>query len=188
MDILNNLNWALVCIGVMALVNMLSGFKTGLVKSIIKCVSLIVTSGITVLLRAVLKNYTDKQYTQMITIISMILLVVIATTLIKAALKGIKMLADLPVVSIVNKLLGAVFGVAQTLVIVWFALCLIGMFDLGTVGEYANMYVADSKLLTYLYENNLIVALGEKIMGPDFEVKAMELVMEQGRDILNELR
>ena len=60
------------------------------------------------------------------------------------------------------------------------------MFDLGTIGEYINMYIADSKMLTYLYENNLIVTLGEKILGPDFEIKAMDMILEQGKDIMKE--
>ena len=138
------------------------------------------------LLSAVSKNYTEKQYAQMITMIIMILVVSIGHRLIKAALGGIKLLAAVPVISIINKLAGAVFGLAQTLVIIWFALCLIGMFDLGTIGEYINMYIADSKMLTYLYENNLIVTLGEKILGPDFEIKAMDMILEQGKDIMKE--
>ena len=186
MEFLNSLNWAVVCVAIMAIINMIGGFKKGLVKAIIDCVSLIVMSGITVLLSAVSKNYTEKQYAQMITMIIMILVVSIGHRLIKAALGGIKLLAAVPVISIINKLAGAAFGLVQTLVIIWFALCLIGMFNLGTIGEYINMYIADSKMLTYLYENNLIVTLGEKILGPDFEIKAMDMILEQGKDIMKE--
>lgn len=187
MDILKSFNWALLCIAIMAFVNMINGYKKGIVKEVINCVSLIVMSGITVLLSAVLKDYTDKQYVQMITMIIMILIVIIGNSLMKAALGGIKILAAMPVISLVNKLAGAIFGIVQTVVIIWFALCIIGMFDLGIVGEYINMYIGDSKLLTYLYENNLIATLGEKILGPDFEMKAMDLIMEQGKDMMQEI-
>ena len=72
----------------------------------------------------------------------------------------------------------------ETIVIAWFALCLIGMFDLGTIGEYINMYIGDSRLLTYLYENNLIATLGETIRGPEFQMKALDMILEQGKDIV----
>ena len=140
-----------------------------------------------VLLSAVLKSYTEKQFMQMITMIIMILVVSIANKLIKMALDGIKVLAELPVINLVNKLAGAIFGVAQTLLLVWFALCLIGMFDLGTVGEYINMYIGKSELLTYLYEHNLLAAMGEKILGSEFQMKAMELILEQGKDIMHNI-
>lgn len=180
-------NWALIITGVITFVNIISGYKKGLIKELINCISLLVSSVTAVLLSAVLKSYTEKQFMQMITMIIMILVVSIANKLIKMALDGIKVLAELPVINLVNKLAGAIFGVAQTLLLVWFALCLIGMFDLGTVGEYINMYIGKSELLTYLYEHNLLAAMGEKILGSEFQMKAMELILEQGKDIMHNI-
>lgn len=186
MDILSY-NWALIIIGVVVFINIISGYKKGLIKELINCISLLVSSVTAVLLSSVLKSYTEKQFMQMLTMIIMILVVSIANKLIKMALDGIKVLASLPVINLVNKLAGAVFGVAETLLLVWFALCLIGMFDLGIVGEYANMYIGKSELLTYLYEHNLLATVGEKILGPEFQMKAMELILEQGKDIMHNI-
>lgn len=180
-------NWALIITGVVAFINIISGYKKGLIKELINCISLLVSSVTAVLLSSVLKSYTEKQFMQMITMIIMILVVSIANKLIKMALDGIKVLAELPVINLVNKLAGALFGVAETLLLVWFALCLIGMFDLGIVGEYVNTYIGQSELLTYLYEHNLLATTGEKILGPDFQMKAMELILEQGKDIMHNI-
>ena len=175
MDIMS-VNWILLCVLALAIINIISGYKNGLVKEIINFVSMLVLSVLIVLLSSVLKSYTDKQYIQMITMIIMVLILLLAHRLLKVALDGMKLLAKLPVVSFVNKLAGAVF-----------ALCLFGMFDLGTVGEYINMYIGESQILTYLYENNLIAILGEKILGPDFQMKALDLLLEQGKEIVTEI-
>ena len=53
------------------------------------------------------------------------------------------------------------------------------------VGDYINVYIGKSEVLTYLYENNLIAALGEKIRGPEFQMKAIDLILEQGKDIVD---
>ena len=180
MEILN-VNWALVVIGVVGIINVLNGYKKGLVKEVINCVSLLVSSVVTVLLSSILKSYTNKQFMQMLTMIIMVVFVSIAKKIIKM------ILAELPIISFIDKLAGAVFGVAETLLVVWFALCLIGMFDLGIVGEYVNMYIGNSELLTYLYEHNLLATMGEKILGPEFQMKAMELILEQGKDIMHNI-
>lgn len=180
-------NWALIITGVVVFVNIISGYRKGLIKELINCISLLVSSVTAVLLSSVLKSYTEKQFVQMITIVIMILVVSIANKLLKMALEGIKILVELPIINFVNKLAGAFFGVAKTLLLVWFALCLIGMFDLGTIGEYVNTYIGNSELLTYLYEHNLIAILGEKIIGPEFQMKAMELILEQGKDIMHNI-
>lgn len=186
MDILS-WNWALIIIAFIVILNVINGFKNGLVKEVINFLSLLVLSILIVLLSSVLKSYTDKQFVQMLTMIIMVLILVVAHKLIKAALNGIKILASLPVISIVNKLAGAIFGILETIVLVWFALCLIGMFDLGTIGEYINVYVGNSKLLTYLYENNLIAKFGEQILGSDFQMKALDLILDQGKEIVEEI-
>lgn len=186
MDILS-WNWALIVIAFITLINVINGFKKGLVKELINCISLLVLSILVVLLSSVLKSYTDKQFVQMLTMIIMVLVLSIAHKLVKMALDGMKVLASLPIISTLNKLAGTVFGVIETVVLVWFALCLIGMFDLGTIGEYINMYIGNSELLTYLYENNLIATLGETILGPEFQMKALDIILEQGKDIVGNI-
>lgn len=186
MDILS-WNWALIVIAFIVIINVINGYKNGLVKEVINCVSLLVLSILIVLLSSVLKSYTDKQFVQMLTMIIMVLALTVAHKLIKIALDGMKILASLPVISILNKLAGAIFGVLETVVFVWFALCLIGMFDLGTIGEYINMYIGDSQLLTYLYDNNLIAKFGEQILGADFQMKALDMILDQGKEIVEEI-
>ncbi len=182
-----SLNWLLFSIAILLVINVINGFKKGFVKELINCISLAVLSLLIVLLSAVLKDYTTRQFVQMIMVIIMILALILAFKLIKMALDGVKVLASLPVISGVNKLLGGIFGVAETLVVVWFAFCLIGMFDLGVVNEYIYTYIHNSEILAYLYEHNMIAILGEKIMGPEFQLKAMDVILNQGLELTESL-
>lgn len=186
MDILS-WNWALIIIGIILFINIINGFKTGFVKELINCISLLVLSLFVVLLGSVLKSYTDKEFIQMITMIIMVLVLAIAHIVLKKVLEGIDAIASLPVVSTVNKLAGAVFGVGETVLVVWFILCLIGLFDLGQAGEYIYMYIGNSPLLSYLYQNNLIATLGEIIRGPEFQIKAMEFILEQSEELVENI-
>ena len=92
MDILS-WNWALIAVAFIVLINVINGFKKGLVKELINCISLLVLSILVVLLSSVLKSYTDKQFVQMLTMIIMVLVLSIAHKLIKMALDGMKVLA-----------------------------------------------------------------------------------------------
>lgn len=180
-------NWALISVGAIMVINIIVGYRKGLVKEVIKCVSLLVSSASVVLLSSVLKSYTSKQFVEMLIMIIMVLVVSIANKLIKMLLEGIKVIAELPVISLVNKLAGAIFGVAQAILIVWFAFCLIGMYDLGIIGENIHMYISDSEILTVLYENNMLAGIGEKVLGSEFQMKTLEMIMEQGKDIVNNI-
>ncbi len=184
---LSNLNWLLVCIAGIVIINVINGLKKGFVKELIDCISLMVLSLVIVLLSAVLKNYTDRQFVQMIVLIIMVLILVLGYKLIKSVLGGIKILASLPVISTFNKLAGGIFGILETIVFVWFFFCLIGMFELGVISEYINTYIQNSQLLTYLYDNNIIASLVEQIMGEGFQMKALDVIINQGIELTSEI-
>ena len=39
----------------------------------------------------------------------------------------------------------------------------------------------------FLYQNNLIATLGETIRGPEFQMKAMEFILEQSKEIVENI-
>lgn len=177
-------NWALICLGVIAVLNMINGYKKGIVKEVINCVSLLVLTLFVVLLSSVIKSYTNKQYLEMIAVIIMVLILSIGHKLIKMALDGMQTLASLPIIKWIDKAAGILFGLVETVLVAWCALCLVGMFEMGVVGEYINMYICKSQLLSYLYENNLIAVIGETIRGQEFQMKAVDMILEQGKNLM----
>lgn len=180
-----NWNWILIGAGIFAVIGLINGYKKGLVKELLNCISLLVLATLIVLLSVGLKSYTQKQIVQMILVIIMLLILSLAHKLLKMALDGIKVLASLPVIKTVDKLAGSLFGIAETIIFIWFVLCLIGMFDLGSVGDYINTCIGESRILSYLYQNNLLVIIGERLLGADMEMKAMDVIMNSGKEIVD---
>lgn len=182
-----SINWVMIGVAFLVIINVIDGYKRGFVKELIHCISLIVLSFLTVLLSSVLQNYSEKRFVQMLTAMILIVVLIIGYKLIKMALGGVKILASLPVISIVNKLAGALFGVVEALVGVWVVFSLIGMFDFGALGEYVHTYINNNELLTYLYEHNLLISGGEKILGSEVQMKATDIILNQTPDVMDTL-
>ena len=81
------------------------------------------------------------------------------------------MIVKLPIVHSLDKLLGIVVGILETVLIVWTIYAFNIFRDLGTLGQVIVDYTRDSRILTCLYENNylayLVEQLGQKL--PFFE-------------------
>ena len=55
-----------------------------------------------------------------------------------------------------NKFLGAVIGILETILIIWTAYCILYTFATDVIWEQILEYVAGSRVLTFLYEHNYL--------------------------------
>ena len=74
-----------------------------------------------------------------------------------------KMIVKLPIVHSLDKLLGIVVGMLETVLIVWTIYAFNIFRDLGTLGQVIVDYTRDSRILTCLYENNYLAYLVEQL-------------------------
>ena len=65
----------------------------------------------------------------------------------------------IPIIRGINKYLGTVAGAIYGFVVVWIAFYVIALCSTSEVGGALISYIYESPFLTYIYENNLIVAL-----------------------------
>ena len=65
----------------------------------------------------------------------------------------------IPIIRGINKYLGTVAGAIYGFVVVWIAFYVIALCGTSEVGGALISYIYESPFLTYIYENNLIVAL-----------------------------
>ena len=65
----------------------------------------------------------------------------------------------IPIIRGINKYLGTVAGDIYGFVVVWIAFYVIALCSTSEVGGALISYIYESPFLTYIYENNLIVAL-----------------------------
>ena len=76
----------------------------------------------------------------------------------------IRKIERVPVISTVNRVAGFGLGFIKGIVIVWLLLALISLLVTSEAGQAMTVYINDSLMLKYLYENNPVIKLIENIL------------------------
>ena len=76
----------------------------------------------------------------------------------------IRKIERVPVISTVNRVAGFGVGFIKGIVIVWLLLALISLLVTSESGQAMTVYINDSLMLKYLYENNPVIKLIENIL------------------------
>ena len=162
-----NINLLLIIMAVVLLCMVADGYKKGMVKSLISLISLLITCVVLFLVGNALSSYFDGSFFNLILTLLLLAAIGLVHHLLNAVFFSAKMISKLPVVHSLDKLLGVVVGILETVLIVWTIYAFNIFRDLGTLGQVIVDYTRDSKILTCLYENNylayLIEQLGQKI-------------------------
>ncbi len=140
------------------------GFRNGLVKELISLITLVILAFATVLLGRAINSYVDKQILNAASALLLFLILCIAHSALKFVFFSAKLVSKLPVVSTVNKLLGALFGVVEAVLFAWVIYTLNMYMDLGVMGEEIVELTRDNVVLTYIYERNYLAYEVEKLL------------------------
>lgn len=160
---LNKLNILLIIFLIVALCNASEGYKKGMVKAVISFVSLVVTCIVVVLLGNALKSYYDGEIFNVVIMVLLLCVVGLVRHLLGVVFFSAKVLSKLPIVSWLNKLLGIVFGIFETILILWTIYTFIMILDLGMVGQIILDNTEESSVLSWLYQHNYLAYLIEQI-------------------------
>lgn len=150
------MNWFVVILAVILIWRVAEGLHAGMVKEIISFVSLIVMSVAVVLLGVALSSYMEKAIIKMIVVIILFLILCIVHRVLNLFFFSAKMIAKLPMVNLLDRLLGGVVGFLETILIFWVVCSLIISFGLGEIGQQILLYIQRSPFLTFLYEHNYL--------------------------------
>ena len=140
------------------------GYKKGMVKEIISFVSLVVMCVVVVLISAGLHSFMEKQVVGVIIAIVLLSLLGIAHHLLGVVFFSAKMIVKLPIIHWVDKLLGMVVGALAVLLILWTLYTFIMHFGLGMIGSMIIEYTKQSRLLTAVYEYNMLAPIVESVL------------------------
>lgn len=91
--------------------------------------------------------------------ISFIIALVISWLIVGMLSQAIGIASKIPVIKGVNQLLGFLAGGIYGLILVWISFYLVALTSAGETGRTIVSYIYQSPLLTYLYENNLVLTL-----------------------------
>ena len=145
----------------------MDGYKKGMVRSLISLISLLITCVMLFLVGNALSSYFDGRFFSLILTLLLLGAIGVVHHLLNVVFFSAKMISKLPIVHGLDKLLGIVAGILETVLIVWTIYAFNIFRDLGTLGQVIVDYTRDSEILTYLYENNylayLIEQLGQKL-------------------------
>lgn len=143
--------------------NSMSGYKKGMVKSVISLVSVIITCIVVVLLGGALKSYHDGEIFNVVVMVLLLCVVGIVRHLLGVVFFPAKIIAKLPIVSWANQLLGIVFGVLETILFLWTIYTFVMMLDMGVFGQIILDYTEGSRILLWFYENNYLASWVEQL-------------------------
>lgn len=152
-------NILLIVFALIAFANAAEGYKKGMVKAIISFVSLIVTCIVVVLLGNALKSYYDGEMINVVVMVLLLCVVGIVRHLLGVIFVPAKMISKLPIVSWVDKLLGIVFGIFETVLILWTIYAFVMILNLGKVEQIIMDYTGKSWILSWLYQHNYLIML-----------------------------
>lgn len=158
-----NLNLMIIIVLIVLFCSMVDGYKKGMVKSIISFISLIFTCVVVVLLGNALHSYFDGQIFNVIIMVLLLGLIGIVRHLLGVVFFSAKVISKLPIVHWVDKLLGIVVGILETVLILWTIYTFIMFMDLGILGQQILDFTQENQILTWLYQNNYLAYLVERI-------------------------
>ncbi len=157
------MNLLFVIVLIVMFFNIVSGYKKGMVREIISLISLIVMCVVVALIGNGFNSYFDGEIANVIIAVLLLCLVGIVHHLLGVVFFSAKVISRLPVVSWIDKLLGMLFGIVETILILWTIYAFIMMLDMGMIGQQILVYTRENQILTWLYENNYLAVWLERL-------------------------
>lgn len=159
------MNIMLVIMVVCVLFKIVDGYKKGMVKEVISLVTLTVIGIMVVLISKGLHSYMEKEIVGVVIAVVLLALLGIVHHILGVVLFSAKMIAKLPVVHWANKVLGAVFGALEVILLLQIVYVFIMYFGLGMIGQQILEYTKESAVLEKVFQYNIVAKLVENLMG-----------------------
>ncbi len=157
------MNYLLIVVLIMLLWRVIVGFKHGMVKEVQSFVTFLVGAFSLALVAKAVSAFANGE--KLHAIIAIVLLVILGAIfkIVDLLFFSAKTIAKLPIVHILDKLLGIVIGGAEVILSVWAFYYIMSRFQFGTFTTMMAENVADNKILMYLYNHNFLEKLIEHI-------------------------
>ncbi len=146
------------------------GYNKGMVKEIISFISLIFLCLVAVLTANGLSSYYDGEILNVAVMVLLLAVLGIVHCIINLVVFPAKLIAKLPVVHSLDKILGVVVGILETVLILWTIYTFIRMMDLGMIGEFILQCTAENPILTWFYRHNQLAGWIQ-VLGAQLDAK-----------------
>lgn len=150
------MNILLIVAAILLLCNIIDCYKKGMVRSIISFLSLIILCIVVALVGNGLKSYFDGEILNVVIMVLLLAVVGIVHRLLGVVFFPAKVITKLPIVKSLDKLLGILVGVLETVLILWTVYTFIMILNMGMIGQLLLEYTQGSPILLWFYENNYL--------------------------------
>ena len=158
------MNILLMAVILVTILKIADGYKKGMVKEIICFISLVVMCVVVLLLGSGLRSYMEKEILGVVIAILLLVILGIAHHALKLVFFSAKLISKLPIVHSADKILGMLVGALEVVLILWTVYTFTLYFEMGMIGNLIIEYSRDSKILTWLYEHNMLAGVVEKAL------------------------
>lgn len=134
------------------------GMKRGLVEEIGLLLSLLLSLFVLSLAILLYTSIQEKDTKNIVLSVFVILIVGIAARLLGLLRKTLSAIAHLPVLNLLNSLMGLAVGIAEAVVALWILYIVVGNFDTGAFGERILAWTEGNVWLQKLYDMNQIAS------------------------------
>ena len=106
------------------------------------------------------EEYITAEVTEVIlSAIAYVIVMIIASILLRVILRLAKFVNKIPIIGGLNKILGALLGFCQALLIIWAIGLLIIAFSSTSIGSSAIAIIQNNAVLDFLFDNNLLIVI-----------------------------
>lgn len=155
------MNLLLIVAALFLLCKMVDGYKKGMVKEIISFVSLVILCVVLTLIANGVNSYFDGEYAKLVMVVVLLVVLGLVHHLLGVLFFSAKMIVKLPIVHWLDKVLGIVVGILETVLIIWTIYIFIMLMDLGAIGQQILIYTEESEILLWFYQHNYLAYLLE---------------------------
>lgn len=152
----NGINLLLVAVIILAVVTVTLGYKRGMVKAMVSLISLVVLCVVGALLANGVSSYNSGRFFHVALVVILLGAIGFAHHMLSIVFFSAKLVAKLPVISSVDKLLGIVFGILETVLILWTMYTFVMMMDLGVIEQLILSWTGENGFLTWMYQHNYL--------------------------------
>ncbi len=159
------MNILLIILALIMIWRIAAGAKRGVVKELFGLINLIFVSLVLTLAFMIYRTYTTGDMTKLLPLIIAVVVLSIAYAIIKVVFSPAKLIAKLPLVSGVDKLLGVVIGALEVVLVFWILCCLLKYMDIALLEQYVAPMINENDFLAMLSQNNWLDKLLTMAMG-----------------------
>lgn len=141
---------------ILLLVRVVVGTKKGFIKEVCSLISVVIASIAVVLIAFGVRKYFDHEVVMVVAAIVLVLLLGIIYKLLDVFLVSLKLISKLPVVSLIDKILGLILGIVETVFIIWAIYCIITIMQPSAFGNWIINCVKNNTIMKFLYVHNFM--------------------------------